>query len=81
MWVMPLHLNVNQKSDYDDDDNTFELQKCKLCHLICLRNERHMLSMITSFHSKKVSKGVKIRSRYNQVSHPTQDTNGKVTNS
>ena len=29
----------------------------------------------------KVSKGAKIRNRYNQVSHMTQDTNGKVTNS
>ena len=29
----------------------------------------------------KVSKGTKIRNRYNQVSHLTQDTNGKVTNS
>ena len=29
----------------------------------------------------KVSKGAKIRSQYNQVTHPTQDTNGKVTNS
>ena len=29
----------------------------------------------------KVSKGAKIGSRYNQVPHPTQDTNGKVTNS
>ena len=28
-----------------------------------------------------MSKGAKIRSRYNQVPHPTQDTNGKVTNS
>ena len=28
-----------------------------------------------------VSKGAKIRSGYNQVPHPTQDTNGKVTNS
>ena len=28
----------------------------------------------------KVSKGAKIRNRYNQVSHLTQDTNGKVTN-
>ena len=26
-------------------------------------------------------KGAKIRNRYNQVPHPTQDTNGKVTNS
>ena len=31
--------------------------------------------------SLKVSKGAKIRNRYNQVPHLTQDTNGKVTNS
>ena len=29
----------------------------------------------------KVSKGAKIRKRYNQVPHLTQDINGKVTNS
>ena len=29
----------------------------------------------------KVSKGAKIRNRYNQVSHLTKDTKGKVTNS
>ena len=29
----------------------------------------------------KVSKGAKIRNRYNQVPNLTQDTNGKVTNS
>ena len=28
-----------------------------------------------------LSKGAKIRNRYNQVSHLTQDNNGKVTNS
>ena len=28
-----------------------------------------------------VSKGAKIRNRYNQVPNLTQDTNGKVTNS
>ena len=28
-----------------------------------------------------VSKGAKIRNRYNQVPHMSQDTNGKVTNS
>ena len=33
------------------------------------------------FYWTKVSKGAKIRSRYNQVPHPTQDTNGKVTHS
>ena len=32
-------------------------------------------------HTSKVSKGAKIRNRYNQVSHLTQDTIGKVTNS
>ena len=30
---------------------------------------------------RKVSKGAKIRNRYSQVPHLTQDTNGKVTNS
>ena len=34
-----------------------------------------------STHGMKVSKGAKIRNRYNQVPHLTQDTNGKVTNS
>ena len=29
----------------------------------------------------ELSKGAKIRNRYNQVPHLTQDTNGKVTNS
>ena len=29
----------------------------------------------------KISEGEKIRNRYNQVPHLTQDTNGKVTNS
>ena len=29
----------------------------------------------------KVSKGAKIRNRCNKVTHPTEDTNGKVTNS
>ena len=32
-------------------------------------------------HFVKVSKGAKIRNRYNQVTHLTQDTNVKVTNS
>ena len=30
---------------------------------------------------EQVRKGAKIRSRNNQVPHPTLDTNGKVTNS
>ena len=35
---------------------------------------------VTKF-TLKVSNGAKIRNRYNQVPHLTQDTNGKVTNS
>ena len=33
------------------------------------------------FHITKVSKGAKIRNRYNQVPHLTQDNNVKVTHS
>ena len=35
----------------------------------------------TGWFYDKVSKGAKIRNRYNKVPHLTQDTNGKVTNS
>ena len=38
----------------------------------------HTLSLVTD---NKVSKGAKIRNRYNQVPYLTKDTNGKVTNS
>ena len=38
MWMMPLHLHVNQKSDYDDDDVNWvfmqpdysQLRTCKI---------------------------------------------------
>ena len=45
-----------------------------------LKVGQHISSYITS-DSIKVSKGAKIRNRYNQVPHLTQDTKGKVTNS
>ena len=35
----------------------------------------------TGHHRIRLSKGAKIRNRYNQVPHLTQDTNGNVTNS
>ena len=38
-------------------------------------------ALISCSVAMKVSKGAKIRNRYNQVPHLTQDTNGKVTNS
>ena len=43
-----------------------------------VRGITHILHI---FESVKVSKVAKIRNRYNQVPHLTQDTNGKVTNS
>ena len=46
--------------------------------------EGKLLERLNSYLSQKkqkVSKGAKIRNRYNQVPHLTQDTNGKVTNS
>ena len=50
------------------------------------RNSCGISVYIKHGHSKgvkplKVSNGAKIRNRYNQVPHLTQDTNGKVTNS
>ena len=40
-----------------------------------------MLFLSAQFSILKVSNGAKIRNRYNQVPHLTQDTNRKVTNS
>ena len=40
-----------------------------------------LISTINNLKARKVSKGAKIRNRYNQVPRLTQDTNGKVTNS
>ena len=41
----------------------------------------HFLALAQLARYVRVSKGAKIRNRYNQVPHMTQDTNGKVTNS
>ena len=38
------------------------------------------ISNTISARTFKISKGEKIRNRYNQVPHLTQDINGKVTN-
>ena len=52
----------------------------------CSRNYSKKFQKIKAEQEKiklnfKVSKCAKIRNRYNQVAHLTQDTNGKVTNS
>ena len=43
--------------------------------------DRDLNRVKIAVHQIKVSKGAKIRNRLNQVPRPTQDTNGKVTNS
>ena len=40
-----------------------------------------VVKLLLKLNPNKVSKGAKIRNRYNQVPHLTQDTNGKVTKS
>ena len=47
--------------------------------LLCLASGRK--ATVFLLYRPKVSKGAKIRNRYNQVPHPTQGINGKVTNS
>ena len=49
-----------------------------LFYFAATRNRRNVQNMK---HVLTVSKGAKIRNRYNLVPHLTQDTNGKVTNS
>ena len=44
------------------------------------KSDKHQSNCSVS-QTVKVSKGVKIKNRYNQVQHLTQDTDGKVTNS
>ena len=50
--------------------------------IVCLYGPGHLKKWLHYIiRLKKVSNGAKIRNRYNQVPHLTQDTNGKVTNS
>ena len=66
--------------------------ECEMAVMTCVKNTCQMfteplhiitfcnLSYKTCAHAYKVSKGAKIKNRYNQVPHLTQDTNGKVIN-
>ena len=55
--------------------------KWKKCRPTCKVTLWILNKPLTSGVGFKVSKDAKIRNRYNQVPHLTQDTNGKVTNS
>ena len=62
-------------TDDDDTEDTEEIIRKQREDRKIKMNERKKQREI------KVSNGAKIRNRYNQVPHLTQDTNGKVTNS
>ena len=53
----------------------------KKIYLINISTSNDMKLRDFQYRYLKVSKGAKIRNRYNQVPHLTQDTKGKVTNS
>ena len=87
-------INPNQTGDTVDDIGhetrfthkyrtgltTMEIEGFKYLDTIYMYSEFWIGFSVFHFFFK-VSKGAKIKERYNQVPHLTQDTNGKVTNS
>ena len=61
--------------------STARRYKCNISDWIALPELYSIKTGLVLCNFIKVSKGAKIRSRYYQVIHLTQDTNGKVTNS
>ena len=66
----------NSDTDYTDEDDEDQHYSRKKASLIIGK-----FLLVEPIDTYKVSKVAKIRNRYNQVPHLTQDTNGKVTNS
>ena len=60
--------------------SAIKIQAVASCHSCTESNANDATFYIQSW-NWEVSKGAKIRSRYNQIPHPTQDTNGKATHS
>ena len=65
---------VEEEDEDDDDDDDEEDEDTSYCKYCKKPFSTPVVSII-------FSKGAKIRNRYNQVPHLTQDTNGKVMNS
>ena len=61
-------------------DDFFQ-NSCKTHNLVTVWDIFMQIYRNVKLYQVKVSKGAKIRNRCNRVSHLTQDTNGKVTNS
>ena len=51
-----------------------------IAQMVVILHFKTFLLIYMQVEDTKVSKVAKIRNRCNQVTHPTQDTNGKVTN-
>ena len=60
-------------------DQSFLLEAAKSDqNVVCiLRDDTDVSVLLAYWVNREVSKGAKIRNRYNQVPHLTQDTNGK----
>ena len=70
----------NLNTRFTNDFNLlFEKMKESILNKLDVSINDCVQSIVEMYH--KVSKVAKIRNRYNQVPHLTQDTNGKVTNS
>ena len=72
--------NELDTSDYPENHNLYSEENKKKIGKFKDELQGKIMNEIVFLRSK-VSKGAKIRNRYNQVPHLTQDTNGKVTNS
>ena len=67
--------------DHRSSTKTSSLIICESWALFFVSSLCANLLLLFTVSVRKVSKGAKIRNRYNQVPHLTQDTNWKVTNS
>ena len=73
---MSLRCQYTRRMDVNEDsDRNFTSRRTEYASIVVLKR---ICSYAIRF---KVSKGTKIRNRYNQAPHQTQDINGKVTHS
>ena len=75
----PFHRFLWRGIDQDRQPDTYQFDRV----VFGVNSSPFQAQFVLQHHAKKfkVSKVAKIRNRYNQVPHLTQDTNGKVTNS
>ena len=79
--VIMKFLLLNAQSFNTAKNDLYELVDKYDIYFLCLNETWENKDKPIKFRDWKISNGAKIRNRYNQVPHLTQDTNGKVTNS